>query len=336
MPPGNRRTGARAPRRARAALLALSALLYCSAAQATADDAAANLAGIDLRSLPLGDGHVTSAGPEAGSVYVCTTAPFDGRRGGGRPGSPWIHADGTFDASSKPQVAGSVAWPDHEFSVSVRGDARTIYTNDLPNAPTGIFPIPPESEAYAYDRNPNTIQAQRLSVTVPAHPGVAGGAVCLPPGGPIGVLLTGGELYNALDAEGRNAVAHELQDRCWGHPQRTGAYHYHSLTPCLPLGDKHGLPPLLGYAFDGFGIYGPYQDGKLLSNAGLDACHGTTSAVVWDGRTVVMYHYVANFEFPYTLGCYRGTPVRVRPEGGPPAGGPGGPPPRLDNPPGAP
>ena len=42
--------------------------------------------------------------------------------------------------------------------------------------------------------------------------------------GPIGFLLTGGVFFNALDAQGKDAVAHEVQDRCQGHPERSGAY----------------------------------------------------------------------------------------------------------------
>ena len=73
-------------------------------------------------------------------------------------------------------------------------------------------------------------------------------------------------LFNALDAPGRDAVAHETQDRCHGHPQQNGVYHYHSLTNCIA--DKpgpDGNSPLVGYAIDGFGIYGRYENGKPLS-----------------------------------------------------------------------
>jgi hypothetical protein len=46
-----------------------------------------------------------------------------------------------------------------------------------------------------------------------------------------------------------------------------------------------------------------------MTNADLDACHGTTSKVMWNGKKVRMYHYVATWEFPYTVGCFRGTPA---------------------------
>jgi hypothetical protein len=33
---------------------------------------------------------------------------------------------------------------------------------------------------------------------------------------------------------------------------------------------------------------------------------------MWDGKLVDMYHYVLTEEYPYTVGCFRGTPVMSR------------------------
>src|SRR5205085_854391 len=101
--------------------------------------------------------------------------------------------------------------------------------NALPNHTTGTFPISSADDAYQYDRNPNRIAAQTLSYTLPANPTVAATPSCVP-GGVIGVLLTGSPFFNALDAGGKDAVAHEIQDHCGGHPQMSGLYHYHSLS----------------------------------------------------------------------------------------------------------
>ncbi|HST24773.1 MAG TPA: YHYH protein [Gaiellaceae bacterium] len=122
-------------------------------------------------------------------------------------------------------------------------------------------------------------------------------------------MLTGSLLYDALDAEGRDAPAHEVQDRCNGHPDPSGTYHYHALSPCAKVGKT---TTLVGYAMDGFGIY---AGGNAVSSAQLDLCHGTTSVVPWRGRRVRMYHYVMTQDFPYSLNCFRGTPVRTPPPG---------------------
>eukprot|EP01135_Chromosphaera_perkinsii_P000485 Nk52_evm39s96 gene=Nk52_evmTU39s96 len=56
--------------------------------------------------------------------------------------------------------------------------------------------------------------------------------------------------------------------------------------------------PLIGYAFDGYPIYGPYTDGGVLPSD-LDQCNGRTHATLG-----YIYHVSANA--PYVMGCYRG------------------------------
>src|SRR5581483_7753744 len=110
--------------------------------------------------------------------------------------------------------------------------------------------------------------------------------------------------------QGHDAPAHEVQDGCAGHPNPGGTYHYHSISPCIPhINDRNAL---VGYALDGFGIFGPYaEDGNEFTSADLDECHGITSLIPWNGKTVMMYHYVLTRDYPYTIGCFRGTPAQI-------------------------
>jgi hypothetical protein len=264
-------------------------------------------------SLPLGDGKFGLT-PQAGAIMLCSTT-FS--KGGADHDGPWIDAAaGTWNPTLKIAVRGSVAWTQAQLQISTQGSTRTITTNDLPmGQPTGTFPIAPSDPAYAYDRNPNHIAAQNLSYTLPANPAPAGQPSCLH-GGPIGVTLDGVVLYDGLDAGGRDAVAHEVQDVCDGHPDGHSMYHYHAISPCL-LKTATGSSTLVGYALDGFGIYVERDaSGALLTDGDLDACHGRVSTVEWDGKQVSMYHYDATAAYPYTLGCFKGTPVA---QGGPPA-----------------
>lgn len=263
-------------------------------------------ADVDLTKLPLGDGKISSQ-PQQGSVWPCQTGTFGTRRS---HGGEWIKSDGTFDFSNKPTVGGNITWP-HHISITRVGDMHRIVGNDLPVHPTGTFPISPSSEVYKYDTNPNSIRAQEILMGLPADPIVAARESCVSFGA-VGMLLTGGLLYNALDANGEDAVAHEIQDKCQGHPQRQGAYHYHNLTSCQKDENNKMHSALLGYAFDGFGIFGKHgENGKTLKNSDLDACHGHTHAIDWDGKKISMYHYHATWEYPYTLGCFKGTPQRL-------------------------
>ncbi len=251
--------------------------------------------------LPLGDGHVSDH-PETGYVYACQSS-F--RVGGARHDGPWIQ-DARWDPAAKPHVSGRVMWPQASFVMSSsHGDALLMVEgNGLPvNQPTGTFPISPSDPVYRYDTNPNTIAGQHLDFSIPAAPERADRPSCLPMG-MIGFTTTGVAIYNALDDAGRDAAAHEIQDLCDGHPQARGQYHYHSSSPCLP---GAGSDSVVGWALDGYPILGMRDArGTLLTNARLDACHGRAESLTVDGRTYD-YAYRLTREYPYMLGCYRGT-----------------------------
>ena len=256
----------------------------------------------DLTRLPLGDAKLSTA-PRAGWLWSCQ-ANFEGGRGA-RIEGPWIHPDGTYDLTAEYVVSGAVTWP-HHFTISVDGAERVFTSNDLPDHATGIFPVQRSDDSFRVDPNPGHIEAKQMRFTVPLMPSAAQQPRCVPGG--VGILLTGVALYSAVDALSRDAVAHEVQDGCHGHPQLFSTYHYHSITPCI--GDKTlpgGHSALVGYALDGFGIFGPKGErGEVLSSADLDECHGHTHAIPWEGKTVVMYHYHGTADFPYTVGCLRG------------------------------
>jgi hypothetical protein len=257
---------------------------------------------VDLTHLEVGDGKYSTS-PQTGYVYSCITS-FNG--GGAQSSGNWLNGDGTWDATKKAVVDGSITWPS-SFTVSLQGDQRVFTGNDLPNHATGSFPISSSDDAYAYDRNPNSIKEQSITLSLPANPTASIQPNCV--GGEVGIMLSGVVIFSAFDAEGRDAAAHEVQDNCDGHPQVSGFYHYHSLSDCI-VDNATGHSALMGYAFDGYGIYGYYgEDGKELTNTELDECHGHTHLIEWNGQMVEMYHYHATHEFPYVVGCFHGEPA---------------------------
>ena len=265
----------------------------------------------NLSALPLDDGYVSTS-PKVGYVYSCSTT-FGGA--GASTDGPWIDtAANTFDLTTKIAVEGAVSWSS-VFSQATSGSTRTIAGNGLPSHTTGTFPIASSDPAYAYDQNPNHIAAQSVADSIPANPTVAASPSCVNMGA-IGVMLTGAQLYNALDALGHDAQAHEVLDSCNGHPDPSSTYHYHGISKCMS-DPGTGHSNLLGYALDGFGIYGLRDvTGNHLSSAQLDACHGHTHAITWNGTTVVMYHYHLTYDYPYSISCFKGTPARSGGAGG--------------------
>lgn len=264
--------------------------------------------------LPLGDQKYFTDGPKKGYVYLCRAQTGGG---GAQADGPWISST-TWNYNQKIAVAGSVSWPAAKMAMTLSGSSRVITTNDLPSgATTGTFPVAANDPAYQYDRNPNHIATQNFSFTLPAAPTQTSSPNCM--GGEVGVMTNGVVLFNAFDAAGRDAAAHEVQDSCQGHPQESSIYHYHSLSSCVPNATADNV---IGFAFDGFPITGPkLANGNSLTTDDLDECHGLTSSITLDGKQVTMYHYVMTEDFPYSVSCFRAKNTLTGPLGGAPGQG---------------
>jgi YHYH protein len=286
------------------------AALVLSSCQTSTPAVSVSTQDLTFRNLPIGDGRLSNW-PRAGDVFPCQTSYPN--IGGAFRNGPWMKQDGTFDLLSKATVDGSNTW---SSSLDIRYEyaQRVIHIsgNSLPNHATGTFPISQYDDAYTYDDNPNTIKAHWLDYNLPPIPIMAPAPRCLPSGA-IGIMFSGAILFNALDGQGKDAVAHELQDGCQGHPEIDGQYHYHSLSWCIDDSGA-GHSRMLGYALDGFGIFGHRgENGQPLTNVDLDECHGHAHMIFWGGQPMWLYHYHATNEYPYTLGCFRGAPLPAGP-----------------------
>jgi phosphatidylethanolamine-binding protein (PEBP) family uncharacterized protein len=127
--------------------------------------------------------------------------------------------------------------------------------------------------------------------------------------GPIGIAINGVPIFNPCKQggcqNGDTKVLGEL-DSCNGHAGRGDDYHYHAAPTCLMAAqpssywDTHPL----GWALDGFGIYGYNNaDGSVATRDAI--CGGNTSTVV--GAPSGYSYHVTNTS-PYVLSCFRGTP----------------------------
>ncbi|WP_159445467.1 YHYH protein [Rhizobacter sp. OV335] len=251
---------------------------------------------------------ITTVPTDAGYLYLCSTANVSA----GNPGNSaqgWISSDGTtwnLQTKSLYSVSGAVSWAS-TFTNAIANGFRKLDGNGLPSHTTGIYKITNETspQAYQYDQNPNYILTNTIAWSgLNPNPTVNATPTCLSTGA-VGVFLTGARMFAAFDAKGRDARAWEVTDACEGHPAPGGAYHYHSMPKCGLTADVTGQhSAVIGYAADGFAVYGMQGDaGKTIANADLDICHGHTDT------SVTQYHYHTTETFPYTIGCYRGTPI---------------------------
>lgn len=262
----------------------------------------------DITQLPIGTAKVSLERAAVGGLYACDAGSPNG--GGAHATGPWIdESAGTWNLTRKVAVQGVVSWPAALYSETLTDGTRDIAGNGLPvHGTTGIFPISPQDPAYSYDRNPNHIATGDVTVSLPRTPTVADTPTCLGKGR-VGILKNGVSLFAPLDERNRDAVVYETQDECDGHPQQTSVYHYHDVPSCI-RDAATGASTVVGFAADGFPIVVERDArGDLPTNADLDECHGRTSRIRLDGRSTVTYHYSATYEFPYFIGCFRGTPV---------------------------
>ena len=242
-----------------------------------------------------------------------------------RPDSPWIDGDSVVIADI-PSVDGSVDW-ESEFEMTETDTERRLVGNGLPNHPTGTFPVQAGTDAYpyysglpveGYDSAADIpIAAYEIDLTLPRNPVANDEPGCLESIFTGVVTQTGASWHAdvAIDANYRllDPVAALPMDACWGHPYME-QYHYHGYSwKCFPDQGEPGVhSPLFGYAIDGFGVFGPLgEDGQMVTNDDLDECHGHTHDIEWDGETKEMYHYHVNNEYPYSIGCFRGTPIEL-------------------------
>ncbi|TMW65914.1 hypothetical protein Poli38472_003679 [Pythium oligandrum] len=203
---------------------------------------------------------------------------------------------------------GTSIWLNPE-GVSVMNTATYVIvrSNGIPNGFYGPFP-----NIY----NKFKVLAQDYLFRLPRQPVVAAQVTRTPVDTPIAVMINGIPLFSSQsaiyggDVMSSSNKAYVLRDKCNGLVDGGGDYRYYGPPDCLLFELSGGLDgagkpsPLLGYAFDGFPIYGPYTESGVLPTD-LDACNGR----IGDDGTY-RYH-VTPAKAPYVIGCFRGEPLGI-------------------------
>jgi len=233
-------------------------------------------------------------------------------------------------------------------SITVDGNQCVITTNNIPN-----HDFNDSSAAFATD-----VSEVATEVRVPIEPAFASTTTAISLTTDNAIMLNGVKLdllaaacYNVGDGKiGCNDI-----NQAWrfdpmsplnqfgtdvhnAHTQPTGAYHYHGNPQALFDQDPNSESPLIGFAADGFPIFGSYIDDNgtvraatssyqlkqgsrpssaddpggnydgtyrddyeyVAGSGDLDECNG----MMWKG----FYGYYVINEYPWVLACYKGTP----------------------------
>ena len=101
--------------------------------------------------------------------------------------------------------------------------------------------------------------------------------------------------------EQHDTLQTEQLDVCGGHAGRGDDYHYHVKPTCMIEQMKNaGDAAIIGWAFDGFPIYGDNNpDGTPITMGELDVCNGKTD-------DTYIYRYHTSTQAPYIIQCLMG------------------------------
>ena len=200
------------------------------------------------------------------------------------------------------------------LSYAINGNTVTFTTQNLPNHTSPYWDT---SNALYEDyngtnsswrKNPNVISQQNIVFTISLNPKEAENKEATPLG-PIGISRNGVVFFNQY-AGPDEPLTNEINsfDQWLGHPTGRDMYHYH-IEPTY-LTATYGEDAFLGLLADGFPVYGPVENGEIITNDDLDDFHGHTAATAdfADG----IYHYHITSEDPYINGNgYFGTPGNI-------------------------
>lgn len=200
-------------------------------------------------------------------------------------------------------------------SLSVSGGVVKAAADGQPDYESNYFPASNTCHADFPGgvQNPNTIMPKSYVIQFPAAPDTAshpmmGSAV-------VGLAVNGVPIYGNFAAPGDDIFKEAMTfDKCHGHPQMQGAYHYHAEPHAISNDDA----AFIGVMRDGYPIYG--RKDKDGSYPALDAFGGHTGVTADSGGAAV-YHYHVNEQTStspgtagqkqwfLTTGTFRGTPA---------------------------
>lgn len=182
----------------------------------------------------------------------------------------------------------STTYPDHPMMTGIVG------TNEQVPVPAEnyVSPIPLEP---VLGHEPHTRDAA-LGVAVN--------------GVPIYDYTGGGEMSVAdlsVHQARNDTVLTQQLDICGGHAGRGDDYHYHATPTCMIAQMPNAGPAaILGWAFDGFPIYGDTNpDGSAIAPGDLDVCNGQPDPVYG-------FRYHTSKGAPYIIQCLRGQTAEMR------------------------
>jgi hypothetical protein len=161
-----------------------------------------------------------------------------------------------------------------------------------------------------WNGNPNVPSNQNFVFKITRSPQKNTGTATAVGLGHTGVWTNGVTIFNVSDAQSynnaglwnRNAYYWEYPsfDNCLGHPQQQGEYHHHVNPKCLyDDTDSTHHSPIIGWAFDGFPVYGAYAYADTLGGGGIKRMKSSYTTVTTSSRS-----NGPTVSTQYPIGCF--------------------------------
>lgn len=195
------------------------------------------------------------------------------------------------------------------YTPTILGFNVTDGWNTTPGGGLQTFKLSENNAGANGGNNPNRILVATETFRIPLNP-VNNASATETSLGTVGVAINGLPIYNPFEDQNQTAATGRIFSGCCGHPQLTGVYHYHKYPTCLRFmkGDvwqsekekcdeidalvaSGGHSPLIGFALDGWPVYGPVgwkdtnRTSKLLKSSytGANDAFGNPSYVAASG-----------------------------------------------------
>ena len=231
-----------------------------------------------------------------------TTSNADG-------GGVWLDGDTLYEADGDffldlPNVYGQT-YPPADSWIFYDDNGNIRVTDTLEACQAAARPdVDPEYQSYCVECSLGDLDATDLPLTflIPVTPVAADTIGNL--SGNVGISLNGFQIAARApvdDILGNWTIA--AFDDCGGHVNPNDGYHYHAATGaegCNSAGtEADGHPALIGYAMDGYGIYGTLTDDDPEAGT-LDECNGS------EDETRGYHYHASSPETNEHIGCFHG------------------------------
>ncbi|MCE9619669.1 MAG: YHYH protein [Planctomycetes bacterium] len=169
--------------------------------------------------------------------------------------------------------------------------------------------------------SPNTATNQSFTFRITRNPVVKSGTKTATGLGNIGVWANGVGMFNYSDGRSYNnkniwhndaiKVEGPSFDSCGGHPSPSSEYHNHQNASCMYNEAPTVHSPIMGFAFDGYPVYGPYgyanadgTGGVRRIRSGYSLRNITTRTTLPNGTVLTAANYGPAVSATYPLGYF--------------------------------